>query len=77
MFYLKPKLEPKSGLPIPEFLVITKVKATNQFMQTENIRKKMFWKKDAIGQGCNARKVNCSCVYSAYILKIVLPGRNL
>ena len=25
----------------------------------------------------NARKVNCSCVYSAYILKPVLSGRNL
>ena len=28
-------------------------------------------------QGCNARKVNCGCVYSAYILKPVLSGRNL
>ena len=28
-------------------------------------------------QGYNARKVNCSCVYSAYILKPVLSGRNL
>ena len=28
-------------------------------------------------QGCNARRVNCSCVYSAYILKPVLSGRNL
>ena len=28
-------------------------------------------------QECNARKVNCSCVYSAYILKPVLSGRNL
>ena len=28
-------------------------------------------------QGCNARIVNCSCVYSAYILKPVLSGRNL
>ena len=27
-------------------------------------------------QDCNARKVNCSCVYSAYILKPVLSGRN-
>ena len=27
-------------------------------------------------QGYNARKVNCSCVYSAYILKPVLSGRN-
>ena len=27
--------------------------------------------------GNNARKVNCSCVYSAYILKPVLSGRNL
>ena len=31
----------------------------------------------AIIQGCNARKVNCSCVDSAYILKTVLSGRNL
>ena len=29
------------------------------------------------GQGCNVRKVNCSFVYSAYILKPVLSGRNL
>ena len=28
-------------------------------------------------QGCNARKVYCGCVYSAYILKPVLSGRNL
>ena len=28
-------------------------------------------------QECNARKVNCSCLYSAYILKPVLSGRNL
>ena len=28
-------------------------------------------------QRCNVRKVNCSCVYSAYILKPVLSGRNL
>ena len=28
-------------------------------------------------QGYYARKVNCSCVYSAYVLKSVLPGRNL
>ena len=28
-------------------------------------------------QGYNERKVNCSCVYSAYILKPVLSGRNL
>jgi len=30
-----------------------------------------------INQGCNARKVNCGRVYSAYILKPVLFGRNL
>ena len=30
-----------------------------------------------LGQGCNVRKVNCGCVYSAYILKPVLSGRNL
>jgi len=28
-------------------------------------------------QGYKARKVNCSCLYSAYILKLVLSGRNL
>ena len=28
-------------------------------------------------QGYNERKVNCSCVYSAYILKPVLSGWNL
>ena len=28
-------------------------------------------------QGCNVRKVYCSLVYSAYILKPVLSGRNL
>ena len=30
-----------------------------------------------LSQGCNARKVNCGCVYSAYTLKPVLSGRNL
>ena len=34
-------------------------------------------KKHAAYQGYNARKVNCSCVYSAYILKPVLSRRNL
>ena len=28
-------------------------------------------------QGCNVRKVYCSLVYSVYILKPVLSGRNL
>ena len=28
-------------------------------------------------KGCNARKVNWGCIYSAYILKPVLFGRNL
>ena len=28
-------------------------------------------------QGNKARKINCCCVYSAYILKPVLSGRNL
>ena len=32
---------------------------------------------DTMSQGSNARKVNCGCVYSAYILKPVLSGRNL
>ena len=30
-----------------------------------------------LGQVYNARKVNFSCVYSAYIMKLVLSGRNL
>ena len=34
-------------------------------------------KKDCSNQGCNARKVNCGRVYSEYILKPVLFGRNL
>ena len=33
--------------------------------------------KDYSAQGCNVRKVNCSFLYSAYILKPVLSGRNL
>ena len=33
--------------------------------------------KDLPAQGCNVRKVYCSLVYSAYILKPVLSGRNL
>ena len=33
-------------------------------------------KTDNIHQGCNVRKVNCSFVYSAYILKPVFSGRN-
>ena len=35
------------------------------------------WIEDDVSQGYNARKVNCSCMYSAYILKPVLSGRNL
>ena len=30
-----------------------------------------------LDQGYYARKDKCSCVYSAYILKPVLPGRNM
>ena len=30
-----------------------------------------------LAQGYNVRKVNCSCVYSAYTLKPVLSGRKL
>ena len=37
----------------------------------------IFRNKDIVLQGYNARKVNCGCVYSAYILKPVLSGRNL
>ena len=33
--------------------------------------------KDLAWQGFNTRKVDCSCVYAAYILKPVLSGRNL
>ena len=33
--------------------------------------------KCGLNQGYNARKVNCGRVYSAYILKPVLFGRNL
>ena len=32
---------------------------------------------DGSKQGCNVRKVYCSCVYSVYIMKQVLSGRNL
>jgi len=46
------------------------------------IRTKDWWTyevrfKDPLDQSYYARKVNCSCVYSAYILKPVLSGRNL
>ena len=34
-------------------------------------------RKDHSLQGFNARKVNCGRVYSGYILKPVLSGRNL
>ena len=33
--------------------------------------------RNALAQECKARKVNCGCVYSVYILKPVLSGRNL
>ena len=32
---------------------------------------------DRMNQGTNGRKVNCGCVYSAYILKPVLSGPKL
>ena len=32
---------------------------------------------DRYRQGYNARKVDCSCVYSSHILKRVHSGRNL
>ena len=34
-------------------------------------------KETGMKQGTNARKVNCGCVYSAYILIPVFSGRNL
>ncbi len=34
------------------------------------------WARYAHNQGNNARKVNCSCLYSANILKPVLSGQN-
>ena len=37
----------------------------------------MFCLRATLDQGTNARKVNCGRVYSAYILKPVLSGRNL
>ena len=37
-------------------------------------QKSDFEKTGHFSQECNARKVNCSCVYSAYILKPVLFG---
>ena len=49
-----------------------------------NIENKLVQREDLVRgiehilqQGYNARKVNCSCVYSAYILKPVLSWRNL
>ena len=51
------------------------------FLSSENPlvlhEKAVFKAKDWNYQGCNVRKVNCGCVYSAYILKPVLSGRNL
>ena len=36
-----------------------------------------FFRVKNCGQGNNVRKVNCCCVFSAYILKPVLSGRCL
>ena len=38
---------------------------------------RLFTQFHNLGLVYNARKVNCSCVYSAYILKPVLSERNL
>ena len=35
------------------------------------IKTRESMRSQSLTQGCNARKVNCSCVYSAYILKPV------
>ena len=48
--------------------------------QILNLNKKMYNYNQAQtiqSQGYNARKVNCSCVFSGYILKPVLSGWNL
>ena len=47
-------------------------------MQDQNVTENISIQTgDSSMQGNNARKVNCGCVYSAYILKPVLSGRNL
>ena len=50
------------------------LKLTFELQQQINVN---IIKKNSSAQGTNARKVNCGCVYSAYILKPVLSGRNL
>ena len=42
-----------------------------------SVHKKCQPNRSSGSQGYNAEKVNCSCVYSAYISKPVLSGRNL
>ena len=52
----------------------TKARKVNDgYMQGTKARKV----NDGYMQGTKARKVNCGRVYSAYILKPVLSGRNL
>ena len=44
---------------------------------TSGMKRRLQWIIQSCYQGCNARKVNCSFVYSAYILKPVLFRWNL
>ena len=52
-------------------------KQTIRDRQTPKQRLLLYTNIDMLYQGTNARKVNCGRVYSAYILKPVLSGRNL
>ena len=63
---------------------VPKVKSNGTMLNYDNflhcffsIFRKSLSKEITIYQECNARKVNCGRVYSAYILKPVLSGRNL
>ena len=58
-----------------EYEIQTDLIKTYSFSQISGLYLTNF--RDRGKQGYNARKVNCSCVYSAYILKPVLSGQNL
>ena len=63
--------QPRRVLKI-EFSLLQNIYKPKNVLQVSNksLKKNLY-------QGYNTRKVNCNCIYSAYILKLILSGRNL
>ena len=73
------KLDTRFILCLARKRLVRKRPLSECFLTKCSLRKRSVRKRfvDYLNQGHNARKVNCSRVYPAYIWKPVLSGRNL